>query len=474
MELDSAKAISGEAIGGEAIGGEVIKKKTTKIKKIIKCKCGKAKPFYNIKGEKKAICCSKCKDDNMIMVKGMKCKCNKSQPAYNFAGKKPEYCKECMTDGMISVLNHKRCKCGTLPTYNFPNKKPAICCKECKEDGMINVKDKKCNCGLAIPIYNYETEITPKYCKSCKLDNMIDIMNKKKLCGCDKKVRATFNFEGESLAICCSSCKKPDMVNVIDTKCLCKKAQPNFNFAGQKKPICCIKCKKEGMIDIRNLNKMCQCGKARANFNIEGSTNAICCADCKTDDMEDVMHNKCIGINGICPLKQRGTSKYNNYCTACFQQNFPNDPLTPLIRKKTKEIEVRDFINTIYKDFVHDTPLWTGNCDCTIRRRIDHRKLIDNTLLVVETDENQHKSYNQMNEEIRYDDLFMAYSGKWIYIRFNPDIFTNKKGIKINPNISDRLIILNKELDKQIKKINEEKNNELLEIIYLFYDGYDY
>ena len=440
-----------------------------------KCKCNKSIPIYNIEGETKGICCFKCKEPNMIIVKGIRCKCKKSIPAYSFKDKKAECCSECMTDGMISVLNHKRCKCGTLPIYNFPNKKPAICCKECKEDGMINVKDKKCNCGLAIPVYNYETEITPKYCKSCKLDNMIDIMNKKKLCGCDKKVRATFNFEGESLAICCFSCKKPDMVNVIDTKCLCKKSQPNFNFEGQKKPICCIKCKKEGMVDIRNQNKMCKCEKkARANFNIEGETNGICCINCKTDDMVDILHTKCIGISGECPLKQRGNSKYNNYCTACFQQNFPNDPLTPLIRKKSKEIEVRDFINTKYEDFIHDTPLWTGNCDCTIRRRIDHRKLIDNTLLVVETDENQHKSYNQMDEEIRYDDLFMAFSGKWIYIRFNPDIFTNKKGIKVNPTIPKRLRILEKELDKQINRIKKEKNKELLERIYLFYDGYDY
>lgn len=126
------------------------------------------------------------------------------------------------------------------------------------------------------------------------------------------------------------------------------------------------------------------------------------------------------------------------------------------------------------KVFQHDTVLWTGNCDCTIRRRIDHRKLIGNTLLVIETDENQHKSYNKMDEEIRYDDLFMAYSGKWIYLRLNVDRFVNSDGIPKNPEIKDRFNTLEKEINKHIKRIEKEKNKDLLEIIYLYYDGYVY
>ena len=96
---------------------------------------------------------------------------------------------------------------------------------------------------------------------------------------------------------------------------------------------------------------------------------------------------------------------------------------------------VRNAINTIFEGFVHDRPLYTGNCDCSHRRRIEHflisqseikkrihykfalriymnhRKLIGNTILAVETDEFGHRSYDQHDEEIRYDDLFMIHSG---------------------------------------------------------------
>ena len=96
-----------------------------------------------------------------------------------------------------------------------------------------------------------------------------------------------------------------------------------------------------------------------------------------------------------------------------------------------------------------------------MRRRIDHRKLIGATLLCVETDEFGHRGYNTKDEEIRYDDLFMVHSGKWVFIRFNPD----GKGV----DMVDKLTRLVEEIRIQIKRIEREENNELLEVVKLFY-----
>ena len=179
------------------------------------------------------------------------------------------------------------------------------------------------------------------------------------------------------------------------------------------------------MIDVTN--KRCE----------PGETTPLCCFDCKPDTMIDIKHKKCKGQGGNC--LSCGNPKYKGYCCTCFQYTFPNDTLTFQIHSKTKEIAVRDFINVNFDGFYHDKQLSTGHCDCTIRRRIDHRKLIDNILLIIETDENQHKSYNKMDEEIKYDDLFNAFSGKWIYIRFNSDKYTSKFGNTKNPTIATRL-----------------------------------
>ena len=99
------------------------------------------------------------------------------------------------------------------------------------------------------------------------------------------------------------------------------------------------------------------------------------------------------------------------------------------------------------------------------RRRIDFRKLIENTLLCIEVDENQHKNYDEKEEEIRYDDLYMLHGGKFIFIRFNPDKFKDKNGM-----LYTRLPILKEEIEKQIKRIENDENAEPLEIIKLYYD----
>jgi hypothetical protein len=67
----------------------------------------------------------------------------------------------------------------------------------------------------------------------------------------------------------------------------------------------------------------------------------------------------------------------------------------------------------------------------------------------------------------------MLHGGKFIFIRFNPDKFKDKNGKSINPTLYTRLPILKEEIEKQIERIKNEENIELLEIIKLYYTGYN-
>jgi hypothetical protein len=140
---------------------------------------------------------------------------------------------------------------------------------------------------------------------------------------------------------------------------------------------------------------------------------------------------------------------------------FPDDPRSKK-SNMSKEMMVRNFINEYYDGFVHNIPLYTGNCNCAHRRRIDHRKLFGNTILAIETDEFGHRGYDQVDEEIRYDDVYMIHSGKWIFIRFNPDNNVSKV------DIEDKLTKLKETMDECIDRIEYEENTELVEIIKLF------
>jgi len=332
------------------------------------------------------------------------------------------YCFECKKDGMINCVAKTKCKCGKISCFNYAGEKPEYCLN-CKNMEMINVSQTKCKCGKTTATYNFEGQ-KPCYCSICKEPDMVNVRQKK--CGCG--TIASFNYEGKSPEFC-FDCKKQDMINLRGKKCICGKYFASFNFTGLPSKYCSF-CKIEGMICL-NIKK------------------------CKNDG---------------CTVE--ANKKYKNYCTYCFQHLFPLDPLTFQIRCKTKELAVRDFINSNFESFQHDKTLEYGGCDCSNRRRIDHRKLINNTLLCIETDENQHKQYNKKDEQDRYNDLLSTFTCKYIFIRFNPDSYNNKNGKKCNPSISTKLLILKEEIDKQIKRIENEENIDLLEIKYLYFDNF--
>lgn len=350
------------------------------------------------------------------------------------------------------------CKCGKYAIYNFIGKRPAFC-NSCKQIDMINVKDKKCKCGKGLKIYNHEG-LKAEFCSSCKENDMINVIHKK--CNCGKSF-PNYNYE-KLPAKYCFECKLDGMINIREEKCFCNKRRPSFNFINLP-PKYCSECKSDNMINVNS--KKCKCGKTHLTYNYKGLPAAFC-NNCKTEGMEIVSYIKC--KNEIC--QTIGSRNYKGYCTNCFQHLFPTDPLTFQIRSKTKEIAVRDFINSRFEGFQHDKSLWYNEsvCDCTTKRRIDHRKLINDTLLCIETDENQHKTYSKEDEIARYNDLFMAFGGKFIFIRFNPDKYKDKNGKSCNPMLVNRLLILENEINKQIKRIETNENIELLEVIELFYD----
>ena len=128
----------------------------------------------------------------------------------------------------------------------------------------------------------------------------------------------------------------------------------------------------------------------------------------------------------------------------------------------TKEIRVRNFINAHFDGFIHDTSLWLNGCSCAHKRRVDHRRLVGNTILAIETDEFAHRGYDPLDEEIRYDDLYMVHSGKWMFVRFNPD---GQRHV----DMEDKLQRLQKEIEVQIERIERGENEQLLEVVKLFY-----
>lgn len=197
------------------------------------------------------------------------------------------------------------------------------------------------------------------------------------------------------------------------------------------------------------------------------------CTKHKTFSQKIVIQTNCRGVNGVCPYGcKKGNINYDNFCTYCFCHLFPNDKRTKNIRTKSKEIEVINHICLTHAGkWYHDKPLYVNyeNICCPSKRRIDLRQLIGNTMLCIEVDENQHKYYTTNDDFIRYNELLCDLTCKYIFIRYNPDKY-KKNGKIYNPNIKKRLSKLDKEIKKQINRIKQIKNTDLLEIKHLYYD----
>lgn len=410
---------------------------------------------------------------------------------YAFKGELPQFCKTHKQEGMISNPRYSQaCKfkgCETTPSYNFEGCKNRMYCCVHKLDGMINLRDsdhqycrhEDCNIRAS---FNYAGKTERLYCEKHSHCGMINVLNDKcTFDGCE--TRAIYNYKGEKPKYCLAH-SEPGMINIKDKKCShtgCDKI-PSYKFENSNAKYC-TEHKQEGMFNIRGYNcTHAQCNK-RATFNILNGRPKFC-KQHKTDDMVDVQNtNRCkhqgcekhpafnypqettydycaihrkegmVDIKTVkCPNcidwpdSQKANKKYKNYCARCFQQLFPDDPLTYQIRCKTKEIATRDYINATFEGFQHDKCLWLQGCDCSHKRRIDHRKLIGNTMLCIETDENQHKYYDHQDELNRYHDCFMALGCKFIFIRFNPDKYKDKNGKSKCPNISTRLFKLKEEI----------------------------
>ena len=346
--------------------------------------------------------------------------------------KRKSRCRECNPDGFCQ---HNRDK----------NQ-----CKECGTGQCEHHKPKK-SCRLCTPIAFCDHGRQKQSCKDCKGPSI-----------CEHNRRRNTCKECGGVTICVHHIQKQFCAE-CDGSQLCPHGRQNHHCVDCKGASICQHKKPRQQCNECQGTSMCDHGVQRSNCRTCGGTN-IC-----VHGKQRHRCNQCDGY-AVCPLCKDqpdyrcGSKAYDGHCATCFKRAFPSDPRSAVIYEHTKEIRVRNAINARWEGFVHDHPLYTGNCDCTHRRRIDHRKLIGNTMLAVETDEFAHRKYDEKDEEIRYDDLFMVYSGKWIFIRFNPDPTPTDQ-----TDVDDRINVLLDTIETQLDRITKEENKEPVEIIKLFY-----
>jgi hypothetical protein len=264
---------------------------------------------------------------------------------------------------------------------------------------------------------------------------------------------AYFNLDGQ-LEKYCFTHKTDEMINMYP-KTVNDKSQKGFQ---------------------RSRISICQYENCNTHscYNYSGTSKSRFCAKHKHDFMVNVKVNRCKSEFCDNPCSK----KYREYCSHCFIHLFPD--MIPSRNYKTKEYEIKQFV-------INTFPSYNWICDKTInkgssRRRPDMLLELDNQIIIIEIDENQHMYYDCSCQNKRIMELSQDVNFRnIIFIRFNPDAYLDAHGNKIkscwNVTQTGMLKVNEKELHDRLTVLRTQieywllnSSSKMIETIELFYN----
>ena len=201
------------------------------------------------------------------------------------------------------------------------------------------------------------------------------------------------------------------------------------------------------MVDVKNKQCRYPWCETRPSFGVEGGP-ATHCGPHALPGMRDVVHRKCASCGLFIVIK---APHLCSYCT-------PNTSK----RQKTREMKIKALLEstTDLNNPIHDKPVG-GDCG---KYRPDFRYDAPTHSVVVEVDEDQHRSYDSECERIRMINIVQAVGMRCVFVRYNPDAF---------------------KIDGKTIRVYEKKRHDLLlrtirecmtspptaDVVYLYYDA---
>jgi len=340
-------------------------------------------------------------------------------------------CKDC-EGSQICEHNRIRSNCRDCggSSYCKHNKQKSVC-RDCDgssfcEHGKIKSKCKECG-GSQICIHNRIKSI----CKECGGSQICEHGKIKSICrGCG----GSQICEHSKIKSNCKDCRGSQICEHNKTRSFC------VDCGGSQ--ICIHKINKR-------LCKKCD-GKLL----------------CKTPMCEIIAYKK----------------EYEGLCARCFVYTHPDKPNAR--NYKTKERTVVDIVLAAFPNFT-----WVADkkvADGCSRRRPDLFLDMGSHVIIVEVDENQHTDYDCSCENKRLMEISQDVEHRpIIFIRFNPDDYTDQSGTKVKScfaadksgiykvaksKVGDWNIRTNALL-QQIAYWSETPTTKTVEVVQLFYDA---
>jgi hypothetical protein len=363
-------------------------------------------------------------------------------------------------------------KCLTIGTFVDIETKERFCANHRDPERTYISLSKQCEKCTTHASFGYEKDRVRRFCFQHKEDDMIDLAHN--CCShiennerCDK--RATYNHPKEKKPIYCSLHFKKGMINIRSKKCTNHKCSEERIYGyPNSQPEKCEQHKQAGMINLDLENQCCR-KNCDTPHDLIYNNKKYCFAHCPDKELAAALKNKC----RYCDIDP--TIKH--ICHSCKQRQA----------KKEWSI-VQHLSKNIPYDFKHNSSSMLQGCS---KKRPDIFYDLPTHCVIVEIDENQHKSYNEICECSRINEIVNGIGGRpVVFIRYNPDKSYNtykdkKKEIKFTEQKKLDLLTSTvlKEIERDycsttkttkekriVKKTKPEDNKMKVSLIQLYYD----
>jgi hypothetical protein len=246
-------------------------------------------------------------------------------------------------------------------------------------------------------------------CKECGGSSICEHGKRKSSC---KECGGSAFCEHGKLKAQCKECGGSSICEHGKRKSSCKECGGSAICEhGRRKPYC-KDC--NGSAFCEHSKQKARCKECRGSAICEHDKEKSRCKECGGSDLCKT---------SLC--EKRGIPHYNDYCLTCVIQVHPEIPVSR--NYKSKENDVVSRITTVYSDFtwVADKRVKDG---CS-GKRPDLLLHMGSYIIIVEIDENKHNGYDCSCEHKRLMQLSQDLEHRpIIFIRFNPDGYTNEKG----------------------------------------------
>ena len=259
----------------------------------------------------------------------------------------------------------------------------------------------------------------------------------------------------------CVTHKLDDMVDIKSAKCIYEGCMitPNYGVHNDKQATYCVSHKLDNMINITTLKCIYEGCMITPLYGLVTDKKATYCVTHKSDVMIDIKHEICETCN-----LTRMNSKYKLNCSRCHFYLNPNDPR--IRNYKTKEQGYMSALLEKFPQFKLDKII-DGGCS---KRRPDGFLDLLTHVIIIEIDENEHKSYDDTCNNRRIMELSQDVGHRPIvFIRLNPDGYTlNNKRMKGSFSLTKangELKVVKKEFNKRLNSLIESVKKHMATIL---------